>query len=234
MVRNVFGAAALLLLIAFSLISAAGGSLAELDYNYAIDTEISPLAYKLYTMVLEEGASVSVSVISSGGSADIYFLDGHGTSEFLSIVLEGNMTGWAYIDGLSKTNTQSFDQTATVDSEGYYSVAIVNSNGWTITVQGSVASEGPARSTLLAEEDFTLILIFVSAGTIVIVLVVILYVIPRSYRLQAEVDSDARGVLQDELADEPRMTLRGGKCPYCGHKNPDGTMFCASCGEKIV
>ncbi|OGS43489.1 MAG: hypothetical protein A3K76_00020 [Euryarchaeota archaeon RBG_13_57_23] len=204
---------------------------AQQEYNYSVDAQLGTSDYRLYTMVLTEGAELTVFISSTGGPVDVYLLDAQGTSEFLTAMVSGSSSGvWSYLPDLSMIDTEYFFRTYTIIAPYTYSVAILNNQTVPVMISGTVISQNPE---VVAPVDWTIIAIIVGAGAVALLLIIVLVLIPRTYRLQAEVDSNARQPLGEELDTQQMRTGFGGKCPHCGHKNPQGSMFCASCGERV-
>src|SRR4030067_957701 len=221
----------LLLLAAGILESSFESVKAQLEYNYSINAELSASDYRLYTMVLTENTELTVFLTSTGGRVDIYLLDAQGTSEFLNAMLGGSPTGsWSYLPELSQIDTDYISRTSIMTEPNTYSVAVLNNLTLPVTISGTIVSQNPEPNTPV---DWTIVVVVVGAAAAVILLIIVLVLIPRTYRLQAEVDSDARQPFGTE-SDLPQMRAGfGGKGPYWGSNNPQGSMFCGSCGERM-
>lgn len=209
-----------------------GAAEAQQEYDYSVNATLGQSDYRLYTMILVEETELTVSIAATGGSVDIYLLSAQGTSLFLSAMTTGSTSAtWPYVPEMSEMGADSFSRTYRIQEQSTYSVAILNNQTSPVTVSGVIVSHNQEPSS---PTDWTLMLVLIGVGAAAVLLVVVLVLIPRTYRLQAEVDSNARVSLGDELEPQQPRISHGGKCPYCGFRNSQGSMFCASCGEKII
>ena len=200
-------------------------------YQYSVDAVLVQHDYRLYTMVLDEEDELTVAITATGGLVDIYLMTAQGTSEFLSVMTTGSTSAtWSYIPEMSQLGTNHFSDSFTIEEQSTYSVAILNNESSPVTISGIIISQIPELET---PADWTWVVVAIGVGAVAALFVVMLVLIPRTYRLQAEMDSNARVPLGEELEPpQPRIGF-GGKCPFCGSKNPQGSMFCGSCGERI-
>ena len=232
MVRN-SGAMILVLLLVTAALGASSLPVRALqDYSYTISTPLSSSDYLLYSMVLEEGTELNVIITATGGLIDVYVLDAHGTSEFLSaMIYDVPPDTWSYRQELTQIGTGLCLISTTISEPDVYNIAILNNSTDTVNISGTIATQSKEET---APMDWVVIAIAVGGVVMALLLIIVLVLIPRTYRLQAEVDSNARDSLYEELSPQPVMTGFGRKCPFCGQKNPQGSMFCEYCGEKIV
>lgn len=232
MVRN-SGAMVLVLLL---VTAALGGSSllvrALQEYDYTISTPLSSSDYLLYSMVLEEGTELTVTITATGGLIDVYVLDAHGTSEFLSaMIYDVPPDTWSYRQELTQIGTGQCLISTTVSEPDVYNIAILNNSTHTVSISGTIVTQSQDES---APMDCVLIAVAVGGVAMALLLIIVLVLIPRTYRLQAEADSNFRDPLYEDLTPPPVMAGFGRRCPSCGQKNAQGSMFCEYCGEKIA
>jgi len=191
--------------------------------------------YTLYTMFLDEGQEVTVSLSVTGGPADFYFLDGGGLSDFLAARADGSSSGWDYYEPLSALNATSIDETDSVSSAGVYHVAILNDGAGTVVLSGFIEAVYPT----------SLLSIAIIAGVIIVaVVLVLIFMFSRQTRkMQHSVDTHelhrTPPVPQRTSHEHPgsgheaHLDRSTAKCPSCGAALVPGARFCKSCGRSV-